>query len=250
LLTDDALRDALHARTLSRQDILLVVLAVDADAPKQVKSIRASAQGAGFPEASKWNISETLKRAGSLAIRLPDGWILTAAGRKHVDGLGVVPAKKSIAPKIVAQVAQLRAEIARTSNSDTRAFVEEAITALEVGLFRSSVVLSWAGAMSLLYDNVMSSCLADFNAEAKRRDSKWKNAKIKDDLGRMKESDFLDVVGSPPISMISKNLKEELKTNCLSLRNACGHPSSPRIGENRVSAHLEILILNLFVPMS
>jgi hypothetical protein len=66
----------------------------------------------------------------------------------------------------------------------------------------------------------------------------------------MKESDFLDIIGSPPISLVGKNVKEELKNNCLRLRNACGHPSSLQIGENRVSAHLEVLILNVFAKFS
>jgi hypothetical protein len=62
----------------------------------------------------------------------------------------------------------------------------------------------------------------------------------------VKEADFLDIIGSPPLSIIGKNLKEELKNNCLKLRNACGHPSSLQIGENKASAHLEVLILNIF----
>jgi hypothetical protein len=141
---------------------------------------------------------------------------------------------------------QLRHESTKIINTDTKAFVEEGIAAYEGGLHRSAVVLSWAGAVALLYDRVMNTCLAAFNAEAKRRDAKWKDAKIKDDLARMQEVDFLEIIGSPPISVIGKNLKEELKTNCLKLRNACGHPSSLRIGESKTSAHLEVLILNVF----
>lgn len=250
MLTETDLRVALHTKALSRRDALLVVLAVHADQSKPVKAIKELAKEAGCPEALRWNISDSLKRAKGLTIRLPDGWVLTVAGRKYVESLAVLPKSGAPASKVVAQVTQLRREIVTVSNSDTRAFVDEAITALETGLFRSSVVLSWAGSMSLLYDNVMARCLADFNQEASRRDAKWKNAKIKDDLGRMKESEFLDIIGSPPISIISKNLKEELKTSCLALRNACGHPSSLKIGESRASAHLEILILNVFAPFS
>ena len=62
----------------------------------------------------------------------------------------------------------------------------------------------------------------------------------------MKESDFLDIIGSPPLSILGQNTKEELKNNCLKLRNACGHPGSLAIGENKVAAHLEVLMLNIF----
>lgn len=59
----------------------------------------------------------------------------------------------------------------------------------------------------------------------------------------MKESIFLDILES--ISVIGNDVKKELK-KCLDLRNSCGHPNSLVIGENRVAAHVEILILNVF----
>jgi len=64
-----------------------------------------------------------------------------------------------------------------------------------------------------------------------------------DGLARMKEHDFLDVLES--ISLIGKNVKQELQQS-LQLRNACGHPNSLKIGVNKVSSHIEILILNVF----
>ncbi len=238
------LADHIHKQRLSRMDTLLLIMAVDAKTPKMVKTIKTLGREAGSPEVQKWNVSDILKRSKGLALNLPGGWCLSSRGREHIQALGVLPKTKNV--KIVNQAQQLRTEASKISDDDTKAFVSEAISAYEAGLYRSCVVLSWIGAISLLYDHVMSTDLATFNAEAKKRDAKWKVAKIKDDLGRMKESDFLDIIGSPPISIIGKNLKEELKNNCLKLRNACGHPSSLQIGENKASAHIEILILNIF----
>jgi hypothetical protein len=85
--------------------------------------------------------------------------------------------------------------------------------------------------------------LAAFNAEAIRRDAKWKTAKTRDDLARMKEADFLNVLEA--ISVIGKSVKQELE-GCLRLRNGAGHPNSLRMGEARVAAHLESLIQNVF----
>ena len=113
-----------------------------------------------------------------------------------------------------------------------------------------SFSLSWVGAVGLMYNHVITKDLASFNAEAQRRDPKWKAAQTPDDLARMKEGDFLDIIATQPLSIIGKNVKEELKNNCLQLRNACGHPSSLVIGENKVAAHLEILILNVFSRFS
>jgi len=59
----------------------------------------------------------------------------------------------------------------------------------------------------------------------------------------MREKDFLQILQS--LSVVGKNVREELE-NCLRLRNACGHPSSLKISENRVAAHIEMLILNVF----
>jgi hypothetical protein len=98
--------------------------------------------------------------------------------------------------------------------------------------------------MSVLYDYVVKRKLADFNAEAKRRDSKWRDARSADGLGRMKEHDFLDIIEA--VGVIGKNVKQELQNNCLQLRNSCGHPNTFQVGEHRAAAHLETLIQNVF----
>ncbi|MCA9909963.1 MAG: hypothetical protein KC519_15000 [Anaerolineae bacterium] len=141
-------------------------------------------------------------------------------------------------------LSDLRALLPQVNNPETRAFIGEAISCAEADLLRAAVVLSWVGAVNLLYDYVFNNRLADFNREAQRRNAKWKPAAITDDLVRMKEHDFLDVIEA--ISVIGKNVKQELQNNCLNLRNACGHPNSLKIGANRVAAHLESLLLNVY----
>jgi len=44
---------------------------------------------------------------------------------------------------------------------------------------------------------------------------------------------------------MGKNVKTELE-GCLKLRNGCGHPNSLVVGENKVSAHIETLMQNVF----
>jgi hypothetical protein len=103
--------------------------------------------------------------------------------------------------------------------------------------------MAWLAAVDVLYKIVHARHLADFNKDAKRVDPNWKLAKSIDDLGRMKESDFLDrIVAS---SIIGKNVKAELK-HCLDRRNGCGHPNSLRIGQNTVAHHFEILLFRPF----
>lgn len=248
LLSESDLIESLHKKRLSRRDRLLLILCVNKENTKEVKEIKQIGRNAGMTEIQKWNVSDILGNSKGLAIRLPQGWAVTSAGKEYIQNLGVLPGKKT--HKTIHFVDSLRQATKRISNPDTVAFLEEAIAAFEAGSYRSSVVLSWVGAVSLLQDQVMVNHLVNFNKEARRRDTNWKDAKTKDDLSRMKESDFLDIIGSPPISLVGKNVKEELKNNCLQLRNGCGHPNSLKIGENRVAAHLEVLILNIFTKFS
>jgi hypothetical protein len=113
----------------------------------------------------------------------------------------------------------------------------------EAELYRSAIVMSWLAAIDVLHNYIHHNHLSAFNVEAKRVDSRWRDAITTDDLGRMSEADFLDRIAA--ISIIGKNVKKELK-DCLYLRNGCGHPNSLQIGPNAVAAHLEILLLNVF----
>ncbi len=201
--------------------------------------MRDLAVSLGLRAAKGWNVSRYLLAAKGLAIRTTAGWELTSAGKEHI-------AKVSgpILPSVTGLVISgLRKQLGAISSGPTKAFVEEAIKALEAGLFRSAIVLSWVGGLAVLYDHVVANSLGDFNAEASRRDTKWKVASTSDDLARMKEYDFLQVLAA--ISVIGKSVKDELEV-CLKLRNGCGHPNSLLVGEHKASAHIETLIQNVF----
>lgn len=238
MVSKDALKDLLHQSGLGRLDQLLICLGTDDAKPKSASAIRDLAVDSGLRAARGWNVSDVLGKSGGKAVRTGGGWELTSAGKKHILGIaGVTPGQ----PQKLA--ATLRSATAKIGEAQTRAFVEEAVLCFEHGLLRAAVVFSWIGAVSVLYDYVLANHLSAFNAEALKRDPKWKQAKTRDDLARMKEHDFLQICEM--ISMIGKNVKTELES-ALKLRNACGHPSSLQIGENRAAAHIEVLILNVF----
>ena len=196
-----------------------------------------------MPEIQTQNISALLKATKGNAIRLPDGWILSGKGRKEI--LEKIP--KSTGTKPTTSVAtELRKHVAGVKDANTTAFLDEAIRCYEADppMYRAAIVLSWVGAMSILYEFVLKQRLADFNAEAKRRDNKWRDARTVDGFARMKEHDFLDVIEA--LGIIGKNVKQELQNSGLHLRNSCGHPNSFKVGEHRAAAHLETLIQNIF----
>lgn len=236
MLAIDDLKDWLH-RDLSKNAKALLTLATF-DEPCEVKDIKDRARHAGYAPMS-WNISSGLKSQTGKAIRTPKGWEITDAGKQHLKSLGVT----TISPAAAQVAVDLRRHLGNIADDDTRAFVDEAVQCYELKFYRSAVVMSWLAAVHILKLEVCQSHLSAFNAEAKRINPKWKMAKTPDDLGLMKESDFLDRLVA--ISMIGKNVKSALK-NCLDLRNSCGHPNSYQLGPNKVAAHIEDLLKNVF----
>lgn len=243
MLADDQLKNLLHKSEFSNTDKVLLCLATQNCSAKAVKEIREIGATNGLRRISKWNVSSLLSRSRGRAILVADGWELSNDGKSYVSTI-VGPLAVSPAPTIAAS---LRIHVPQIANGDVRAFVEEGIECFERRLYRSAVVLSWVGAMALLHDQVVAHRLAAFNAEATRRDAKWRKAKTTDDLARMKEYDFLQVIEK--LSIIGKSVKQELEKQ-LKLRNGCGHPNSLKISENVVAAHLEILILNVFTKFT
>ncbi len=238
MLPREAIKDLLSQK-ISDQDRLLICLAVQPVEPREVKDIKSLATSAGWRSAQKKNVSAMLARLPTLAVRTSIGWELTAAGSQHVARIAG-PLMSSPIPQVAST---LRAQLAKIKSADTQRFAEEAIVCFETRQYRAAVVLSWVGAVAILQDQVIANALGIFNTEASRRDPKWKPAKTSDDLGRMKEHDFLDVLEA--VSVLGKNVKQELQ-KCLQLRNGCGHPNSLQLADHKVSAHIEDLILNVF----
>jgi len=238
LLPEDALKDLL-SQELTDADRLLICLAVEPVRPRKVKEVTSLAAAAGWRAVQKKNVSAILARFPALAVRTSGGWELTSAGSQHVARIAG-PLMGSPIPQVASS---LRAQLVKISSPDTQRFVEEAIACFEARQYRAAVVLSWVGAVAVLQDYVVANSVTNFNAEATRRDGKWKSAKTADDLGRMKEHDFLEILES--VSVIGKNVKQELQ-KCLQLRNGCGHPNSLQLADHKVSAHIEDLILNVF----
>ncbi|MGE0640855.1 MAG: hypothetical protein AB7G12_13800 [Thermoanaerobaculia bacterium] len=233
------LKDLLASPDYSNLEKLLICMATEPLAPRQVKEVREMASSAGLRKVRNWNISNALSSAGELAVRTAAGWELTTQGMRRVAEL-VGPVAAIPAQKVAAS---LRAHLSKVSQPETKKFVEEAVLCFEARHYRAAVVLSWVGAVSVLQDFVLTKKLSEFNSEATRRDKKWRTATTRDDLSRIEESEFLLILSA--LSVIGRNVRQELEV-CLQLRNACGHPNSLQLGEARVAAHVETLLLNVF----
>lgn len=239
MIAEESLRDLLSEADYSRQDKVLLCLAVDSAGAKSVASVRKYAVDAGLTEAKRWNVADVLARAKGLAVKTKDGWELTSKGRRTVTELAGNFAG-TVAPRVAAG---LRHHLSGIADPQTKAFVEEAVSCFESGYYRAAVVLSWVGAIAVFQDDVLAHHLASFNSEASRRNAKWKPAIGRDGLARMDEYDFLQCLEA--IGVIGKSVKHSLEAS-LKLRNGCGHPNSLVVGEAVAAAHLETLILNVF----
>jgi hypothetical protein len=237
LLKPSDLKNWVH-RDFTDADKLLLVLSTF-DAPTQVMDIRTRCKEVGLRKLANVNVSSYLSRTKGLAINTSKGWELADGGKQHLHKLGI----SSIRPAAVQVATGLRDLLAKITDADTRAFVEEAVQCYEYELYRSAVVMSWLAAVHVLKMEVRKSHLNDFNKEAMRVDAKWKAAKTTDDLGAMNEFPFLERLHG--ISMIGKNVKEQLQA-CLKTRNGCGHPNSLKLGEPTVSHHIDLLMRNVF----
>lgn len=236
-LSDAELKLLLQADGLQRVDQVLLTLATFSQ-PASVKDIRLKAESVGCRMAG-WNISSTIARAKGVAIQINGGYELSEKGKARLPELGVTwgsPAATQVA-------IDLRTHLSNITDKDTRSFVEEAIACYEARLFRSAIVMSWLAAVDVLKKAVVKSHLTQFNAEASRVDARWKIAVTADDIGAMKESDFLNRLVT--ISVIGKNTKQRLE-QALTLRNGAGHPNSLQVGQNEVAAHIEALLRNVF----
>lgn len=240
MLTSEQLKQVAHLPGVTKTDSALLCVAAAGGSAVSTAGVRKLAVEAGVKGAKKINFSAHLAAAEDKVFKTPSGWELTSQGRKHVASL----AAGSLAISPAATEAQaLRALLPKLKNEEARAFLAEAIVCAEQSLFRAAVVLSWVGALALLYEVAVGKHLAAFNTEAARRDPKWKAAKTTDDLGRLKESAFLEI--AEVVGIVGKNVRQDLD-GCLKLRNGCGHPNSLKIGANKVAAHLETLALNVY----
>lgn len=240
MLTPEQLKEAVHTKEITKTDIALLCLAAAGGQAASTADVKKLAIDAGVRKAKEINFSSHLSSAEDKVFKTPSGWELSAIGRAHVAAwVGEALTQSPAAAEALA----LRPLLPKLKNEDARVFLTEAIVCAEQSLFRAAVVLSWAGSVSLLHTFIVKKHLTAFNAEALRRDVKWKAAKTTDDLGRLKEAAFLEICES--ISVFGKNVKQELEA-CLKFRNACGHPNSLKVGASRVAAHLEVLALNVF----
>ncbi|CCJ07967.1 hypothetical protein [Methylocystis sp. SC2] len=227
------LRDGLARRDLSKTDKYLLIVASH-DGPITTREIKAIAKNNGWRDGSTSEPSPFLNKS-KYAVSLPNGWALTTEGRVSLEERKIVLHSGILTPVVAA----LEKYLLDVHDSDKSRFIEEAVQCVRNKAFRAAIVLSWVGAVYLLYNYVLSHKLKEFNAEVRRRWQKHSDAKGIDDLASLKEGDFLSVLEH--IKVITNAQSKEL-TGCLNRRNTAGHPNSHSFEEVTVGSHIQTLI--------
>src|ERR1700730_5020287 len=125
------LRELAHDSGIRQSDQLLLLLAADHGTPKPVKRLREIGEAVGLRWLKRANLSTQLARTKNLAIRTPEGWELSPAGKSALAAK--VP---SLTVKRVSRpAADLRNHLGSIRNSQTRAFLEEAVSCCEQNLW-------------------------------------------------------------------------------------------------------------------
>jgi hypothetical protein len=227
------LRDLLARGDLAVTTKYLLIVA-SVKEPATGANIRHIAKENGWRAGSKAEPSAYLTKSRH-AVKLPKGWQLTADGKDHVEKFGLTQQEAVLTPV----VAKLESYVAGLTDDTKAAFVREAIGCLKAEHYRAAIVLSWVGALYLIYKHVIDHRLSDFNVEATKRNPKHKTMSALDDLGRLKESEFLGIAEA--IKVITKAQGKELG-DCLDRRNTAGHPNSHSFREITVGHHIEVLL--------
>lgn len=236
MATSEEICDALCVNSLTQEESVILCLSLDGTEMTSCKDVRQQLVLLGVTSAKKWNLSTVLKRCGDSGsvIKAPGGYRLSSKGQARADSILGNP----IVPSDV-----LRNSLNELPSSESKKYLDESITCLENHCLRGAIILSWIGAIAILYEYVLKTCLDDFNRTAHTRLRKWKDASTFDDLANLKERDFLEILGT--LSIIGKSTKTEL-IHCLDTRNACGHPNTFNIGEAMTRAHIEVLARNIY----
>ena len=237
----DALLELLFSDASQREKaIALLFVMRSGAAPKQIKDYAASI---GFHGSEDWNIPALFGRSKGQAVSKGGLWHLTRKGEQVAESLGL--SRMSVESNTAFQALEM--SVSKLSSADTRSFLREALSCLRSGSLRAAIIMSWVAAAHTLQDHVVTHHLSVFNNEALRRDNRWRAARSTDDLARMKESDFLDVLDA--IGVLQRNVKTEIK-GCLDRRNACGHPNSYQLSELTAAHHVDVLTINVFAKFS
>jgi hypothetical protein len=207
----------------------------------RAEAIRSLLIAARLPNAKTMNVPDVLNKSGAY-VDSPgsDGtrrlWVLTDTGLKEVRRLLDLPEAEV---EIEVDVATLTKLLGEVTDADARDFLEEAVACLRFGALRAAVVFLWSGAITILRDDAWQFGEAKVNAALQVHNPKQRAVKKLEDFAYVKDVQLLEILFD--LGVIDKTQKTILG-QALDLRNGCGHPTSYRPKEKKVSSFIEDVV--------
>ena len=169
-----------------------------------------------------------------------DGWEHTSHSEKKLSLKGFETGSSPLTPF----TQSLLKAIDEIKGEENKRFLREAVGCMQSKHFRAAIVLSWVGALWVLYEKAFANHASAFVKEAQAQGMKNFQVKNSEDFSKIhKESVFLEI--AEKVGLISKTERKEL-VGCLDRRNDAGHPNDADPGEGLVAGHIEVLIKHVF----
>jgi hypothetical protein len=210
-----------------------------------VEQIRDGLERARAPKWKSANVADVLAKSGAY-VDSPgrDGkallWKLTPSGVEHVREKLGLPATD---PEVEHDVGTLTALAAKVKDADVRAYVEEAITCLQVDALRACVVFLWVGAIRTIHTEMLTYPESSLNTSLQKFDQKARKVSKLDHFAYINDATAL--LAAQDLGMYDKSEKDTL-VEALNLRNRCGHPAKYTPGVKKVSSFIEDILSTVY----
>lgn len=134
--------------------------------------------------------------------------------------------------------------LVKVNDKEERDYLLEGIKCFKANALRAGVIFIWTAAVYKIQKKCVQESFATINTELQLVHKGSKEIKVFDDFEFIKESTLIELACR--LKKIDKYKKEELKNNCLGLRNKCGHPSRYKPKGQKIKSFVEDIIEILY----
>jgi hypothetical protein len=171
-------------------------------------------------------------------MRREGGYVLSRARREEISASLGNPRKVQVSADLRKVLAKLPEEGQRKD------FLSEVVACFEVGANRATIVMCWNLAMDVLFDHILASKLAGFNAELAKAKLRVAQITTKDEFSDIKEERFLELCRAA--SIINNDVRKILGEK-LGIRNTAAHPSNVKVQPSKAIEFVDDLVANVIL---
>jgi hypothetical protein len=194
---------------------------------------------ARIPRAKDANLSDALGRLIPKVDRYLGDWSLTGTGEEDVRiRLGLDLGQPTKAVQDVTALSRLLPEI---DDAVIRDYIHESVTCLQADARRAAVVFLWSGVVAVVREEVWQAAgkkPTEIEKAVQKRNPRISFRK-RADFESVNDATLIEITDD--FELYGKAQRKRLKEG-LDLRNDCGHPTTWKPGENKVSSFIEDML--------